>query len=85
MPRVKIKTTNSSDPNKKAGLLNILSRNDIYLTNLIQLQDGYVIITTDDDQDKLFQDKVKEELNQHDFITITPPELKAKSLSSLLV
>ena len=52
--------------------------NNIYLTNLIQLQDGYVIITTDDDQDKLFQGKVKEELNQHDFITITPPELKPK-------
>lgn len=78
MPRVKIKVNNPKDPNKKDSLLNILSRYDIYPTDVMQIQDGYVIITTDDDQDKLFQEKIKEEFNQQDFNTITPPELKAK-------
>ena len=78
MARVKIKANNSKDPRKKTALLNILSKNDIYLTDLILLQDGYVIITTEEDQEKIFQGNVKEELNLHEFYTITPPELKAK-------
>ncbi|MPC48298.1 hypothetical protein E2C01_042066 [Portunus trituberculatus] len=78
MARVKIKTNNNKDPRRKFALLNILSSNDIYPTNIIIVQDGFVIISSDEEQEKIFQDSTKQELLQNDFTLITPPELKAK-------
>ena len=49
-----------------------------YIINIIPLQDGFVLIITEEDQDNLFQEQVKNELNHHNFFTILPPELKAK-------
>ncbi len=79
MPRIKIKSSDSKDPRKKSGLLAILSNNDIYVTKLIPVSDGYVIITSnDEDLDKVFQQKTTSELNENDFYPLIPPELRAK-------
>ena len=48
MPRVKLKCTNSKDPRKKNEILGILARNDIYVTKIIPVYGGFVIITGDD-------------------------------------
>lgn len=78
MPRVKIKTPNSKDPRRTNNLLEILTQNDIYITRLDPLTDGFVIITgTDDERDKIFKQKTQKELNEAGFLTITPPELRA--------
>lgn len=78
MARVKIKITNAQDPRRKSALLNILSKHDIYPTNIIPLQDGFIIISSDEEQEKIFEDSIKQEFFQHDFQLVTPPELTAK-------
>ncbi len=78
MPRVKIKSPNSKDPRRTSCLLEILSKNGVYITKLIPLSDGYIIITgSEDEQDKIFKEKTENELKGEGFQTITPPELKA--------
>ena len=77
MPRVKIKTNNSKDSRKTGALLEILSKNDVYINKLISLADGYVVIvTTEEEQDKIFKNKTTQELAEKDFQPIIPPELK---------
>ncbi len=81
MARVKIKTHNANEPRRKTTLLKILSNTDIYPTNIIPTQDGYVVvvISSHEQQEKIFQDPIKNEFQQqHEFTPVTPPELKAK-------
>ncbi len=78
MARVKIKTHNANEPRRKTTLLKILSNTDIYPTNIIPTQHGYVVISSHKQQEKIFQDPIKNEFQQHEFTPVTPPELKAK-------
>lgn len=78
MARLKIKSDNSRDPNRKSVLLELLCNEDIYITKLIPVNDGFIVITIDEDQDKIFQEEVKNKLNENSFYTVIPPELKAK-------
>lgn len=78
MVRVKIKTTNSQDPRRKNTLLTILSNNDVFPTNIFPVQDGFIIVSSDEEQEKIFKDKIKEEFSQEDMNPVIPPELKAK-------
>ena len=78
MAIVKIKSTNFKDIRKKCLLLETLSTNEIYTTKVIPLNGGLVVITTDEDHDKLFQEKTIKDLAQHGFQPIVPPKLKAK-------
>ena len=78
MPRVKIKASNPNDPRRKNTLLETLAKEDIYITKLIPLTDGFVIITSSDhDLDKLFNSATTTELLKNDFHPLIPPELKA--------
>lgn len=78
MARVKIKCTNSKDPRKKHKLLEILSKNEIYATRIITVQDGFIVLTSDEtEQDKLFNNKTDNELKKEDLIPQIPLELKA--------
>ena len=78
MARLKIKSDNSREPSRKSVLLEILSNADIYITKLIPVNDGFIIITIDEDQDKVFQEGVKTKLTENNFHTVLPPELKAR-------
>ncbi|MPC26188.1 hypothetical protein E2C01_019322 [Portunus trituberculatus] len=78
MPRVKIKTQNSTDPRKTSSLLETLSKHDIFINKLIHTQDGFVmVVNTEMEMDKIFKANTTKELNNKDFYPITPPELKA--------
>ncbi len=64
MPRVKIKVQNIRDP-RKSNLLELLSRNDIFITKLISLSNGYVVVTNNEtDQDKILKTETKKEHKQ---------------------
>ena len=58
-----MKLSNTRDPNRKAELLEMLSYNDIYITKLFSLNDDFVMIAVDQDQDKLFQQKTNMTFN----------------------
>ena len=78
MPRVKIKTPSPS-PQKRGDLLRILATNQIYATRIIELQDGYVVLTLNDEEvDKIFQEGCKKKLEDESFTPLLPPELRAK-------
>ncbi len=78
MARVKIKTSDTSQ-DRRILLLRILSENIIYATRIINIQDGFVVLTRNDDEiDKIFQDKIVQDLKKNDFQPVLPPELKAK-------
>ncbi|MPC38830.1 hypothetical protein E2C01_032346 [Portunus trituberculatus] len=79
MLRVKIKTKDSKDPRRHSILLQILSNNDIFITKLIPVNDGFVVITsTDEDQDKIFLIQIAKSLEEHKLYPQLPPELRAK-------
>ena len=78
MPRVKIKTASSKDPRKQQSLLEVLSKNDIFITKLIPLSDGYAVITNnEDDLDRIFNPITLDDLIKKDLHPLIPPELKA--------
>ena len=78
MARVKIKHPNST-PKTKQQLLQILSINLVYATKIVTLNDGFIIITsTDEDLDKIFQKKAYQELIEEGFAPVLPPEIRAK-------
>ena len=78
MPRVKIRSDNNKDPRRKSALLNILSRHDVFITKLIIINDGYVVITSNEqDMDNIFHESTSKDLQDNDFFSIIPPELQA--------
>ena len=78
MPRVKIKTSDSKDPRKKNSPLESLSKNDIFITKLIALPDGFVVITSDEqDLERIFNPATIKDLSSKDLHPLIPPELKA--------
>lgn len=78
MPRVKIKANNPKDPRQKNDLLETLAHHDIYITKMIPLSDGFVVITSNDQElDKLFKPSTTEDLEKNHLHPLIPPELKA--------
>ena len=78
MARVKIKQT-SPTTTTKIKLLQTLSLNLIYATKIIPVNDGYIVLTRDDDDlDKVFLKDCLQALQQENFTPILPPELRAK-------
>lgn len=78
MARVKIKTANSKTQERKNKLLEILSSNNIYVTKIIPVNDGFIILTNDDNElDKLFNNKTNVELENQEFNPLIPPQLQA--------
>ncbi len=78
MARVKIKSEDTTQSNRII-LLRILSANIIYATRIITVQDGFIVLTRSDEEvDKIFQQKTQQELTNNRFLPILPPELKAK-------
>ena len=58
MARVKIKGKDSRLPSRKQKLLEVLSTNDIYVTKILLVNDGFIIFTLNDDElDKIFKTK----------------------------
>ena len=79
MARVKIKHKNAKDRKTKSQLLQTLALQHIYVTRIIELHDGLVVLTkTNEDTDKILSKEVSKELKKKNFDPITPPEIKAK-------
>lgn len=77
MARLKIKSPNAKDP-KRRELLEILSLNDIYVARIIPTNDGFVILTHNDEElDKIFNNTTDKQLLKKNFSPIIPPQLKA--------
>lgn len=78
MARVKIKSLNSKDQRRKAKRLEILSKNDKYVTRILPINDGFIIVTINKTElDKIFNNITDKELGEHDFVPQVPPQLKA--------
>lgn len=79
MAKVKIKSPNPKEERKKMKLLEILSTNEVYVTRIITISDGFITITNEEnDLDKIFDGKTDQQLMQEGFTPIIPPELKAQ-------
>ena len=84
MARVRIKNLSPREGNK-LRLIQILSTHLVYATTVIPTPDSYIVLTkTDEDVDKIFQQKCKDELKAKNFDPILPPELRAKRTITLL-
>lgn len=78
MARVKIKSDNTKDPRRTSKLLEILSTNDVYVTRLIPVNDGFIVLTSGDNElDKIFNNTTDKLLEENDFTPQIPPELSA--------
>ena len=78
MTRVKIKHPSPSQ-HLRIKLLQILSQNLIYATKIITLNDGFVVLTrNDEDLDKIFQGTCQDEIKKANFTPTLPPEIRAR-------
>lgn len=76
MAKVKVKTTKSNENKQK--LLEILSSNDIYVTRIIPINDGYNILTINENElDMIFNGTNNKTLKDHDLNPVIPLQLKA--------
>ena len=79
MARVKIKSENSKEHRRKQKLLEILSTNEIYVTKIIDNRDGFVIITSNEQElDKILNGTTDQILEDNNFSPQLPPELQAQ-------
>lgn len=79
MARVKIKSDNPKDPRRSTKLLEILASNDVYISRLIQLHDGFVALTaSDEDLDKIFNNVIDKILEENNFSPQIPAQLNAQ-------
>ena len=79
MARVKIKHKGLTSRENKLKLLEILCKNEIHVTKVIDAHDGYaVLLLNEAHAEHVFIKKVKEELQQNDFSSLMPPDLKVK-------
>lgn len=66
MGRIKVKIRNPTEE-KKIRLLRILSCRNVYATRLIQINDGFTVLTrTDEDLDRIVSKEISEELKEAD-------------------
>lgn len=78
MARVKIKHP-SPCRDTKLSLLDILGQHDIYAARIIPLKDGYLVITSRDEEvDTVFNNDCADALKENDFTAVMPPDLRAK-------
>ena len=78
MARIKIKCRPPSR-DKKLKLIEILSIKDIEISRVITTNDGYVVLTTNEEHaDSIFNPLIKTELTNNGLTPVIPPELKAK-------
>ncbi len=78
MARIKIKCRN---PNKdsKSKLIEILCKRDIEISRCLNIHDGFVVITLNEDHaDNIFASDTKQELSNNDLTSMVPPDLKAR-------
>lgn len=76
MARVRIKTPNVKDPRMKQKLLDIMSSSEVYVVNIIEANDAFVIITNSEtDLDRIFNGQPDTLLEQDQFSPQLPPEL----------
>lgn len=76
MARVEIKTNNNNEE-RKLELKKILSRKDIYITKLIQTNDGFVNLTSSDtDLDSIFNNETDRQLIKENLTPQIPSQLK---------
>lgn len=76
MARVRIKTPNVKDPRMKQKLLDIMSSSEVYVFNIIEANDAFVIITNSEtDLDRIFNGQTDTLLEQDQFSPQLPPEL----------
>ncbi|MPC67484.1 hypothetical protein E2C01_061661 [Portunus trituberculatus] len=68
MPRIKIKAQDPKDPRRKSALLGVISKNGIFITKLITVNDGFVVVASNDyDLDKIFQAQTTSNLTENEF------------------
>lgn len=78
MGKIKIKH-HTQNTDTKLLLLNILANNNIYASRIIQLHDGFNVITSlEEETDLIFDLQCMEALRDNNFSPIMPPELKSK-------
>lgn len=78
MARVKIKIQSPS-PQNKTNLVRILSSHDVYASSIIDVRDGYVVITESIQEiDKIFTSTTFQDLQSHGFAPVLPPEVRTQ-------
>lgn len=78
MARVKIKSPNPKDRLRTNKLLEILSCNDVYVTRIIPINDGFIILTSSNNKlDKIFNNVTDKQLEENEFLPQIPPELSS--------
>lgn len=81
MTRVRIRSNNLKDPNRKLRLLQLLSENEIYVNRIFVATDAFTIYTNDEtDLDRLFNGITDKYLENNEFTPVIPPELKPRSI-----
>ena len=76
---MKIKYPRARERESKRDLLEILARNNVYAPRIITLDDGYAVLTyNDEDVDRIFQEVCREELRKKDFTAQMPYEVRAR-------
>lgn len=79
MARVKIKFKQPNERPYKIKLLEILSSNCIYVTRIMVIRDGYIVLTRNDEgTENILSKDVANQLRTKGYNPITPPEMKAK-------
>ena len=78
MARVKIKCGDARDPRKSHKILEILALNDVDVTKLLPVHDGFVaVLSSEGELDKIFNNKTDKFLQEDNFFPQVPPELNA--------
>lgn len=78
MARVKIKHPKPREPAVRTNLLEILSKHHVYATKIIPLDDSLIVLTSDTNEaEKIFCSRCNDDLQNHRFTPILPPDLKA--------
>lgn len=79
MARVKIKHPRPKHDGSRIELVSILGTSGIYVTRIITVDDGFIVLTKDDkDTDTLFQRETIVKLNEKQFSPTVPVDIKAK-------
>ncbi len=79
MTRIRIKHSNPKEKRWKQRLLEILASNEVYVTKILQTEEGFVVLSqSDEDTDKIFNIQCANQLTNDGFTAFMPPELKAK-------
>lgn len=60
-------------------LVQVLSSQDVFASSIIEVRDGYVVLTENyADIEQIFTPEITQALQDHDFSPVFPPELRAR-------